>query len=300
MTSDAITRAAYLTPWHGALNIARLLAWHAAVVLWAWLGWDHLAWPWYVAGGALICLAHQREMNDWSHEACHWNLHPNRTMNEVLGNLLASFWFVVPLASLRNTHFRHHATETFFVPDDPDTGGLKVSTRKELILGVLADLSGLGAIGHYLSYVLGHTRARARPGEKAVGSPWPMAAVLAGHAALFAALVWLGRWQTYVLYYAVLVTLYRLSHRIRIYGQHLALNEDGTGFCDGSTVSRTVVGGPIDKLVFASNVMLYHNEHHSRPELPYRALRVMCRREHDRNRYVERRRPVLGALWNLG
>jgi fatty acid desaturase len=293
-----ISRADYLTHRHGALNIARLLTWHAAIVAWAWLGWDYLSWPWYAGLGAILCLAHQREMNDWSHEAVHWNLHPNRRINEVFGNLLASVWFGVPLSTLRWTHLQHHKTEAFFVPDDPDTGALRIASRGDLVRGILSDITGVGAVSHYAGYLLDGLR---RPvARSAAPTPrWAMPLLLAGHLALLGFLVWIGRWQIYVLYYATLTTLYRLSHRIRIYGQHLTVNPESRGVCDGSTVSRTVVGGLLDKIIFATDVMLYHHEHHNRPELPYRALRVICQRKHDLNRYVEARRSLWRALWKI-
>ncbi len=299
MLDMVISRADHLTPWHGAFNIARLLVWHSAIVLWAWLGWDYLSWPWYTGLGLFVCLAHQREMNDWAHEAIHWNLHPDRRLNEIFGNIFASFWFAMPLATIRRAHLIHHKTETFFGSDDPDTGSLRIESRSDLIKGILADLSGIGALYHYAGYLLGRNTNSGRNTKQAAGSRWAMPAVIASHLTLFVFLVWIGRWQIYVLYYATLITLYRFSHRIRIYGQHLAIAEDDTGSCRNSTVSRTVVGNLIDKLIFATDVMLYHHEHHNRPDLPYRALRAVCAREFDRNRYMETRRPTLRALWRI-
>jgi len=299
MTDLAISRSAYLTPTHGIFNILRLAAWHTAIVLWAWLAWDHLSWPWYVGLGALLCLAHQREMNDWAHEAIHWNLHPDRRLNEIFGNVLASFWFAMPLAAIRRAHFLHHKTAAFFSPDDPDTGSLRIESRRDLIKGIMADLSGMGSVYHYAGYLLGRNTSSNRNTRQASNARWMMPAVIAGHVALFAFLMWIGRWPIYVLYYATLITLYRFSHRIRIYGQHLIIENDETGTCRDSTVSRTVVGNLIDKLIFATDVMLYHHEHHNRPDLPYRALRVVCARKGDPNRYMEVRHPTLRALWRI-
>lgn len=299
MADFAVSRTAFLTPTHGLLNLMRLAAWHLVVGLWAWLGLDYLEWPWFVGLGAMLCLAHQREMNDWAHEAVHWNLHPNRGVNELFGNLFASFWFGMPLASLRRAHLLHHKTQAFFVPEDPDTGSLRIASRKDLIWGMLRDLSGIGALYHYAGYVLRRKHGLSAKSFQPAEARWVMSAVVAGHLILFSVLLWVGRWQIYVLYYATLVTLYRFSHRIRIYGQHLSIDENGYGSCDNSAVSRTVVGNLIDKLIFATDVMLYHYEHHKRPELPYRALRAICERKPDQNRYMESRWPTLRSIWTL-
>ena len=301
MFGTVIARADHLRPLHGILNVTRLALWHATIALWAWLGWNYLAWPAYVGFGALLCLAHQREMNDWAHEAVHWNLHPDRRINEIFGNLFASFWFGMPLTALRRAHLLHHKTNAFFVPEDPDTGALRIESRRDFIRGVLSDLSGFGALSHYAGYLLGRTNSNVLDAKTrhAVSARWRMPAVIAGHITLFAILVWIGRWQIYVLYYLTLITLYRFSHRIRIYGQHLTIAEDETGSCNGSTISRTIVGNFFDKLIFASDVMLYHHEHHNRPDLPYRALRVACERKTDRNRYMESRWLTLISIWKI-
>ena len=292
-----LSRDDYILPLHGAMNLGRLLAGHVALVIWFLAGFQYLPVPVYIGLSIILCQFHQRELNDWAHEACHWNLVPSRRWNDRLGHALASFWFGVRLLDLRRSHFLHHQTETFFEPGDPETGGLTITSRRELVGGILEDLSGISALKHYVAFLFDPSRGRGsakKGGGKAV--PWPMLRVVSLHLVIFAGLIWVGRWDVYVIYYGTMMTVYRLSHRIRIYAQHLHIPDSGVGTCHDSVVARTVRANWLSKMIFASDVMLYHNEHHKHPELPYRALRKICVRKPDVNVYVEEMRPIERAL----
>lgn len=295
-----VSRDEYILPVHGMMNVGRLILTHVALVLWFVVAWHYLSLPVYVVTSIVLCQFHQRELNDWAHEACHWNLTPNRLWNDRLGHALASFWFGVTLLDLRRSHFLHHQTDTFFEPGDPETGGLKIDSRGDLVRGILEDLSGVSALKHYVAFLFDPSRGRAsmRKSDK-TSVPWPMLRVVSLHLLIFAGLVWIDRWDIYVIYYGTMMTFYRLSHRIRIYTQHLQIPEGGVGTCIDSPVARTVRANWLYKLIFASDVMLYHFEHHNHPELPYRALREMCVRKHDINVYIEEMRPVQRALYKM-
>jgi fatty acid desaturase len=295
-----VSRDDYITPLHGFMNVARLLAGHFGLVAWFIIGWHFLSPQVYIPVSIVLCQFHHRELNDWAHEACHWNLVPNRKLNDFLGHILASFWFGVQLTDLRRSHFIHHRTKTFFESGDPETGGLIINSRRELMWGIAQDLTGYSAIKHYLGFMLDRTRAQgAAHQEQQSGVPWPMFRVVLMHGIIFAGLIWLGRWDIYVIYYGTLATVYRLSHRIRIYAQHLNILDDESGTCENSVVSRTVRCNLLSKLIYASDVMLYHNEHHKQPGLPYRAIRHICKREYNPNVYVEQMKPVHTALWRM-
>ena len=296
-----VTREAYLTKGHGTANVIRWSVWFLLVSGWLWFGKIYMPLPLYVGGGILLSLIHQREINDWVHEATHWNLYPVKKWNDFWASVLGAFWFGAPITALRQEHFKHHTTKEYFIPGDPDTEKLAIHSRSDLIRGLFEDFSGIGAIKHYVCYILEKLSSNdvKQPASDGPSLLLPLLIIGAGHFVIVAALTLLGRLEIYFIYYGTLLTLYRASHRLRIYGQHLSISPEGTGQCGGTKVSRTVNCGWLDKLIFASDVMLYHNEHHDKPHLPYRALRVICERKSAVNSYTEIRSPSFKAMWNI-
>ena len=223
------------------------------------------------------------------HEGGHWNLLPNRRGNEWATNALACVWFAVTAAGYRRTHFPHHAKPAFFVDGDPDTDFLDVSSRRDLWHAVLRDLLGITVIRQFLRFE--------RQPEAAGASRWPFVAAAGVQLVLIAALFRAGRLDAWLLYYGTLATFYPLLNRLRVYGQHVEIGVDGTSRFSGSPTSRTIDGGPLDRILHTSPRLLYHHEHHRYPQLPYRALAARCERGDDVNRYAESRWDVLRRIY---
>ncbi len=117
--------------------------------------------------------------------------------------------------------------------------------------------------------------------------------------ALLGMLFRLGRLDAYVIYYGTLCTMYPCLNRLRVYGQHATLGDGrpGEGFA-GSATSRTIdAGRRLDRVLWTSPRLLYHNEHHRYPGLRYRALAMLCERSADRNVYSRSRWKVLRDLY---
>jgi hypothetical protein len=124
-----------------------------------------------------------------------------------------------------------------------------------------------------------------------------LAAVAAVQVALVAVLWRIGRLDAWVLYYGTLATAYPLLNRLRTYGQHLTIDASGRGRLVPSGASRTIDAGLLDRIVFTSPRLMYHDEHHREPHLPWRALRAIARPCDDPNRYARSRWAVMRALW---
>ena len=234
-----------------------------------------------LADGArpLVAALHQRFVSEWFHEATHWNLVPDRRWNDRLGDVLLGLLFGARLATNRVGHFEHHDQPDFFHPDDPDTAAAVVGSRRELRRALLRDLLGLTGLRQYLGIV---TRGRSVPSASSVTVGW-FGLLAAVHGPGFAATIWAGRWEIYPLYFGSLLTLYPLVNRIRLYGQHAAIDDNGRGFLAGSDVSRTIFGNALEKLLLNSPVMMYHHQHHVWPHLPWRALRQVAKPSPDPN-----------------
>jgi fatty acid desaturase len=282
------TRDAHLTPWHGVLNVLHILANHALLLAWFVLAPRVLPWFVYVPGSLLACLVHQRAMSEWVHEGAHHNLVPSRRWNDLLTDLLAGVWFLMPVKVYRATHFAHHAKPAFFVADDPDTEFLEVDTRRDCRRGVWHDVTGLTILGQFRRF-----------GRMAPAGTWGWrAAGLLLHAGVVVLAFAVGRLDIPVLYDLTLVTLYPLLNRLRVYGQHVTLGADGTSTFRQSETSRTIDAGWWDRILHTSPRLMYHHEHHAYPHLPYRALRgLVDGASEDRNRYARSRWAVLAAVY---
>jgi fatty acid desaturase len=107
----------------------------------------------------------------------------------------------------------------------------------------------------------------------------------------------IGRLDVIVLYYGSLITLYPLLNRLRTYGQHARLDDDGTATLAGSHISRTTDCGVVDRILFTSPRLLYHDDHHRYPYLPWRALVAMDEPSDDVNHRATHRWAMLRAVY---
>jgi fatty acid desaturase len=282
-------RREFLTPRHGAVNVAHIVVTHALLIAWFWLGFRFLPLGLYIAGSLIVCLIHQRAMSEWIHEGAHFNVVPDHRWNDRLTNLLAGMWFALPVRVYRAIHLQHHRRHDFFVADDPDTVFLEVRSRRSFWLGVLRDLTGLTILrqlGRFNESELVSSRERRTTALSAVAI-----------VAVFVVAFRIGRIDAALLYYGTLATLYPLLNRLRTYGQHVAIEESGVSRFDGSGVSRTIDAGLLDRIVHTSPRLMYHHEHHQYPHLPYRALRQIVVPSDDVNRYTRSRSQVLRAVY---
>ena len=288
-TNLAELRRTHLRPRDSLLNVAHLAATDAVLIAWFWLGFAWLPWWAYVPLSLAACVIHQRAMSEWIHEAAHYSLMGSRRGNDILGNLLSGIWFALPVGVYRASHTAHHRADGFFGPDDPETVFLDVPTQREFRRAILRDLVGGTMVVQYRRF-----RAEQSEGGGGLGLRIVFAGCLL---ALLAGMVWLGRLDVIVLYYGSLVTLYPLLNRLRTLVQHARLDPDGRAVVAGSHVSRTTDCGWFDRLVWTSPRLLYHEEHHRYPFLPWRALAELCEPSDDVNHYTARRVPVLRAIY---
>ena len=288
---DSLRRADFLRPQHQIMNIARILLAHGLLLgIFTFLSFL----PFWLALVPALAAAwvHQRLVSEMVHEASHFNILADKTWNDRVGNWLLSYLHGYSIETYRKMHMHHHASAAFFTPEDPDTNKLGIRSKKSLATALLQDITGLGAIQGYLHIMFARdSTAVAKRGLKdAIAYFLPVFLV---QSALLTAGLITGMWMFYFLYLACLITLYPLLNRIRIYGQHLAVLPDNRVTADHTTASRTIDAGLLDRLFFTSDLMMYHNEHHEKPHLPYRALKAISKPSDDPNKYMDSRWPLL-------
>ncbi len=282
-------RRAHLRPIHSAINVAHLALTDAFLVAWFALAFGRLPLWAYIPLSLIACVIHQRAMSEWIHEAAHFSLMRSRRWNDIIGNLLSGIWFALPVGVYRASHAAHHRANGFFTDADPETGFLDVSSRREFRGAILRDLVGGTMVVQYRRF-----RAEQSEGGGGLGLRLVFASCLLG---LLAAMYFLGRLDVIVLYYGSLVTLYPLFNRLRTYVQHARVDSSGTALVSGSDISRTTDCGLLDRIVWTSPRLLYHDEHHRYPYLPWRALAAFCVPSNDLNRYTTRRFPIMRAIY---
>jgi fatty acid desaturase len=284
-------RRAHLRPIHSVLNVAQLALADALLVLWFWLGWAYLPLWAYIPISLLACVVHQRAMSEWIHEAAHYSLTRSRRWNDVLGNLLAGIWFALPVDVYRASHTAHHRAAEYFTDADPESVFLAVDSRRGFRRAILVDLVGGTMVVQYRRF-----QAERAQGGGAGGLAQRLLFGLC-LVALVVAMALIGRIDVILLYYGSLVTLYPLLNRLRTYGQHARFEPDGTATLAGSHVSRTTDCGLIDRIVFTSPRLLYHDDHHRYPYLPWRALVAMDEHAGDVNHRTTHRWSMLRAVY---
>lgn len=293
MTTDLALGRQYLRPIHGVANLAWLLTLHGALLGALW---------WLPLPAALVCcVLHQRLLSEWFHEATHWHLLPHRVWNDRVADLLIGPFNGTRVQANRRGHFRHHAAPAFFLPADPDTGKAGATTRQELWRGLARDLTGRTALSAFFRATWpatapdGATRTSPEaPGFKFPGG-WFLALALLHGAGLTATLL-AGRFALYPLYFGALLTLYPVANRLRLYAQHGEFRADGSVRLNGSTTSRSVHAGWLEQVLLHSSLIMYHQEHHARPTLPFRALRAIATPSSDPNLMTRSGGGLLRAL----
>jgi fatty acid desaturase len=298
----AITTA---SRWHGPWLVAH--AWIvsiAAVGLAAWSG-NPAAWLLAIVlvGGRQLGLA------ILMHEAAHGLLHPNRKVNNFLGQWLTGAAVGSDLIAYRTYHLQHHKFTQ--QPEDPDLSLSKPfpTTRASLWRKALRDLTGQTFVKQraaQFGFALKGLQAMRR-GEQAdkgpqakgastkAGTPFnkqsddgmtlptidvagamavtrAVGRFLVVQAVLLAASLALYGWTPYVLWLAGLATTFQLYLRIRNIAEHACTT---TGSDDPFTHARTTYAGWIARATVAPYWVNYHAEHHLFMGVPCYRLRAV-------------------------
>jgi fatty acid desaturase len=264
-------------------NIFHLLVMHTILLVWLVMSPQYIDVVTFLLVSIVVVLFHQRMMSEWLHEASHWNLLDNKTLNDVVANILILPFLGMPIQVYRKQHFRHHGLTAYFQDGDPDTIYHLVRTTRELAAHVLGSLTGVNSLKLYFSFLgSGSNEERDTASDSGNVRGW-FIAVGVFHLLAFYYTILLSTVYIYPLYYGVLLTIYPLFQTLRAWGQHACIESDGTAWLVGSKISRSMYGGFVEFLFFNSDVMSFHFEHHAWPALPFRQLKSCAVRSEDPN-----------------
>jgi fatty acid desaturase len=251
--------------------------------------------PWLIPISVMIIGARQLGLAILMHEAAHGGLHPNKAVNDFLGQWLCAVPVGATLDSYRPYHLQHHKFAQ--QPEDPD---LPLSapfpvTRASLWRKIVRDLTGQTFVRQRIAVFF--AKRRSNDDELVEG------AVITARSALpfvlmnLAAIGVLGLmgywWVWFVFWLLPLATWFPLVTRLRNIAEH-AVTPDPA---DPMRHARTTEANLIERLLIAPYWVNYHCEHHMFMYLPCwslpRAHRML------RARGVTERMEVRRGYWGV-
>jgi len=194
------------------------------------------------------------------HDAAHWRAYANRTINDIVGEIIA-LPTSTSMAGYRNSHFAHH--RELNSDNDPDwTRNIGLpefefpKPRPTVIGYILQYLSGLKIYSAVSGF---HKNAETRDIPALINR-----ARLIFFVALLIAAIALGFWKQLLLYWVVpLLTVFLAIRYIRNVAEHYAVEHEHV-----LNESRTVLANPVELWLIAPWGLNYHLEHHLFPGIP--------------------------------
>lgn len=285
----AITR---ISGWKGIAQIIHAWAVVALAAFGAAWAWEYHWLAGLVATPVALALLGGRQLGlaILMHDSAHGLLHPNRKVNNWLGEWPSGAAVGSDLKSYRAYHLTHHRFTQ--QPEDPDLSLSKPfpTSRASLWRKVVRDLTGqtffkqrVAQFGFALKGVKAMLRRDSdtetkrstvagtpfnKQSEDGVSAPPDSAGVavaktvgrfLLVQAMLLAVSLSLWGWLPYALYLLALATTFQLFLRIRNIAEHACTT---TGSEDPFTHARTTYAGLIERATVAPYWVNYHSEHH--------------------------------------
>ena len=296
------TKKKYLSSKYSFLNVTSSLLLHLCLLAFYYFS-DLFLKNYYLSLPILFFASsiHQRFSSEWLHEGLHFNIHHNKSLNEFISKWLLASIFFVPLKKMRKAHFSHHSHDSYFNDTDPDTKYALVSSRADLFIALAKDLIGITAFTGYLSVIFVPKQPKSVKESKLKNELLSFIPSVTVHLSLILTTIYMVKFEYLLTYYVSMVTLYPAISRLRLYGQHLYIDDQGNAKLSGSEISRTIFGSFWDRLFISSRLMQYHREHHRIPHLPYRAIEILAKenKTDNPNAYLNSHWLVLKALFRI-
>ena len=208
------------------------------------------------------------------HDAAHGLLHPNKAVNDFVGQWLCGAPIGVPLVAYRDYHLKHHRYTQ--QPEDPDlilSAPFPVS-RASLRRKFIRDLTGqtfLKQFGTELLTAMGKNPT-ASQAEVKLARRTAFAQELT-NLILFIGLWLVGAGWYYFLWFIARASVYLLVLRIRNIAEHACMSTGEDPF----THARTTKANWFERALVAPYFVNYHSEHHLFMYLPCYRLPAMHR-----------------------
>jgi fatty acid desaturase len=258
-------------PARAALAIARQWAVIGTVAV-ATVWWGR----WYAYPPAVVIIAtRQHALAVLMHDGAHRLLFAGSVLNDLVSDLLLAFPLVVSTTLYRRHHLDHHRYLNTERDPDLDTAALAHTSRDwvRLFAGDLSAVNLVKTVDTLNQFSLLPVLRGDRTVARAMGRG-RRNLFLAYLATVVVVLAVTGAWLTYlVLWIVPMVTALSMILRLRAAAEHVGCDPDG-----GIGGTRTVLAGPIERLLFSPCSINYHLAHHLYPSVPCYNLSRLHRR----------------------
>jgi fatty acid desaturase len=234
--------------------------------------------PWLVVPAVLLIATQQHAMFVLAHDAAHYRLFSNRSLNDLAGRLLA-IAAGLSMCTYRVVHRLHH--NHLYGEQDPDIAlhGGYPRGKRYLLRKLATDLTGLTAWKTY-SYFFGAPAANAATNvaQRPLDDTAPalrraavrdrntvVAVQIALPLLIAAAFGWSGVLKYLALWVLPALTVLQAILRLRAIFEHGA----PAGFDSPLRAARTNLAGPLMRLALFPHHVNYHVEHHLFPAVPH-------------------------------
>lgn len=238
-----------------------------AVATWAAIASGH--WAVYVVA-ALVIATRLQALGVLLHDATHWLLFTNRTVNDVVSDLFLAFPLGLSTTLYRRTHFQHHRRTG--TEDDPDLAIQRTDANwfvwpKSTWECVQVIVKSSLALDLHKGYRFFQQWSPSYNFFRPLSRDYPLSArvlFVFSTCAFYGPVIYFGLLPDLLLLYALPgITLLGLANRLRNSAEHL--RTPGTHELNST---RTVVPSGWEKLAIAPHGVSYHLEHHLFPSVP--------------------------------
>lgn len=248
-------------PAPGRLLFQTGIEWCAVVLLIAVASWSSNV------AISLLCMmliaTRQHALMVLMHEYSHFQFSRERAwLNDLIGDVLTAFPFLITIHGFRRSHLRHHRASTS--ADDAHWMALLKKdrycfpkTRRQVLIELLKHSLGCYTLADLKGYTVDAGMALDLPRATRVRR----AVFILG---LLGAVVWFGLGWIVLLYWIVPLGTFTMAILyLRDMGEHFGLPAPGL---DGA---RTVLAGWIERALICQNGANFHTEHHLFPSVPF-------------------------------
>ena len=222
---------------------------------------------WYLYLAALPIIASRiGALGVLMHDASHYRVVKNKSLNEVIGHLLLSWPLFFSVSDFRRNHSLHHRfTNT---NDDPDWARKQINdqwifpkSKISIIIMLLKDIVGIGIIDviEDIKYT-NATKQKNSRNKKKIEKFKPYFYILA-----ISILFMTGNFLTFLMYWLIPgLTFGRMIIHLRTISDHMALRN----YQHKYSASRTLIPNVIEEFFLCPHGISYHIEHHLYPNVP--------------------------------
>jgi fatty acid desaturase len=209
--------------------------------------------------------ARQHALGILMHEGVHYHLFKNRTLNEVVSEVLLAWPLFITARAYRGAHFSHHRHVN--TDKDPDVlrkqGPEWVFPKSWRALGVLLLKDAVGL--NTYQQLMESADLAAPKGVQTKRMPPYRIAKISYYLSILGLVTYFGVWPAFILLWMVpLLTWLKVILRIRSIAEHYAVENDHV-----YTRTRTTLPSVFERMFVAPRNINYHIEHHLYPSVPF-------------------------------